>query len=116
MTTTSQTYTAPNVPDEKVTLQFVRDELLNCFESANREFADVLKQPVTDEALKDQVKTFVQSVFSNCGVDFDTPTKEGILLAITQCKANAERMMGPQGSNIIEHHYDEMMKLIRRLP
>jgi hypothetical protein len=111
-----QTYTAPNVPDGKVTLQLVRDELLNCFESANREFATVLDQPVTDEALKEQVKNFVQSVFSNCGVNFDNPTKNGILLAINQCKANAERMMGPKGSQIIEHHYDEMMKLINKLP
>lgn len=116
MASISQTYTAPNIPDQKITAQFVRDELLNCFESANREFADVLKQPVTDEALKEQVKNFVQSVFSNCGVNFENPTKEGILLAINQCKANAERMMGPQGTQIIKHHYDEMMKLINKLP
>jgi hypothetical protein len=25
-------------------------------------------------------------------------------------------MMGPQGSGIIQHHYDEMMKLVNRLP
>jgi hypothetical protein len=36
--------------------------------------------------------------------------------AISECKSNAERMMVPQGSSIIEHHYDEMMKLVIRLP
>ncbi len=111
-----QTYHAPDVPETKVTPQFVRNELLNCFESADREFAGVMKQPVTDEALKDQVKHFVESVFSNCGVNFDNPTKEGILLAMNQCRANAEKMMGPQGTGIINHHYDEMMKLVRKLP
>jgi hypothetical protein len=112
----SQTYHAPDVPDEKVTPELVRDELLNCFESANREFSSLLNQPVTEEALKEQVKSFVQSVFSNCNVSFENPTKEGILVAINQCKANAERMMGPKGSQIITHHYDEMMKLVNRLP
>jgi hypothetical protein len=108
-------YSSPNVPADRVTPQLVRDELLNCFESANREFSTLLKQPVTDEALKEQVKTFVQTVFSGCGVSFDNPTKQGILSAINECKAKAERMMGPQGSGIIQHHYDEMMKLVNRL-
>ncbi len=112
----SHTYNAPDVPDVKITPGFVRDELLNCFESANREFSRLLKQPVTDEALKDQVKRFVQSVFSGCGVNFENPTREGILVAISQCRANAEKMMGPQGAEIIRHHYDEMMKLVGRLP
>lgn len=75
-----------------------------------------MNQPITDEALKEQVKGFVQSVFSNCGVNFENPSKEGILMAINQCKANAEEMMGPQGAQIIKHHYDEMMKLVNGLP
>ena len=110
------TYKAPAVPASKVTPQFVRNELLTCFESANREFARVLKQPVTDEALKQQVRQFVTSVFSQCGVSFDKPTKVGIETAIEQCKKNAEAMMGPKGSEIIRHHYAEMMKLVTRLP
>jgi len=110
------TYKAPAVPASKVTPQFVRNELLTCFESANREFAKVLKQPVTDEALKQQVRQFVTGVFSQCGVSFDKPTKVGIETAIEQCKKNAEAMMGPKGSEIIRHHYDEMMKLVTRLP
>ena len=108
-------YTAPDIPAEKVTPKLVRDELLNCFESANRDFSSLLKQPVTDEALKKQVKSFVESVFSNCGVNFENPTKDGLLLAMMQCKANAEKMMGEQGTQIIEHHYTEMMKLINKL-
>jgi len=111
----SQAYKAPTISDEKLTPQLVRDELLNCFESANREFATVMKQPVTGEALKEQVKNFVQTVFNGCGVNFDHPTKQGILTAIDQCKAKAERMMGPQGNAIIQHHYDEMMKLVSRM-
>jgi hypothetical protein len=110
------TYRAPDVPQERVTGEFVRDELLICFESANKEFLTLLNQPVTDQALKIQVKQFVEGVFQNCGVSYTSPTKTGILTAISQCKSNAEKMMGPQGSDIIKHHYDEMMKLVNKLP
>ncbi len=108
-------YTAPEVPDEKVTPALVRDELLKCFESANGEFAELMHQPVTDEQLKRQVKTFVEGVFSQCGVDYVSPTKDGILAAIAECKRNAEQMMGSRGEEIIKHHYSEMMKLVDRL-
>jgi hypothetical protein len=109
-------YKAPNIPAERVTPVLVRDELLKCFQSANTEFMEVLKQPVTDEAIKVQVHQFVTGVFQSCGVSFDHPSKAGILTAINQCKANAESMMGPAGSEIIRHHYAEMIKLVDKLP
>ncbi|MDA4129071.1 MAG: hypothetical protein OK422_06430 [Thaumarchaeota archaeon] len=109
------TYTAPPLRDEQITPARVRDELLTCFESANKEFATLLHQPVTDDALKAQVRGFVESVFSQCGVSFTNPTKQGIETAISECKSNAEKMMGPQGAEIIQHHYAEMMKLVNRL-
>ena len=115
MTAIITTYKAPEIPDQQLTPELVRNELLACFESANREFARLLNQPVTDAALKEQVHHFVESVFSKCGASYANPTKEGILIAIDECKNNAERMMGPQGADIIKHHYDEMMKLVRRL-
>lgn len=111
-----RSYRAPVVPNSLVTPQFVRDELLRCFESANREFAGVLRMQVTDDVLRAQVKGFVTQVFGQCGVDYVNPTKEGIEQAIEQCKSNAEKMMGTQGADIIKHHYAEMMKLVARLP
>ena len=110
------TYKAPDIPTSRITGELVRDELLRCFESANREFYTLLNQPVTDEALKTQVKQFVEGVFQNCGVSYTEPTKKGILTAIHQCKCNAEQMMGPKGADIINHHYTEMIKLVTRLP
>jgi len=109
-------YTAPNIPADKVTPLLVRDELLRCFESANKEFMEVLHQPSTDAAIKVQVQQFVTGVFQNCGASFDNPTKAGILTAIGQCKTNAEAMMGPAGASIIGHHYAEMIKLVDKLP
>jgi hypothetical protein len=109
------TYTAPMVTDDRISPIFVRDELLKCFESANGEFAALLHQPVTEEQLKQQVKSFVEGVFSSCGVSYVEPTKDGIVAAISECKRNAEQMMGTQGAPIIERHYAEMMKLVNRL-
>ncbi len=110
------TYKAPDIPSSQITGELVRDELLRCFESANKEFFTLLHQPVTDEALKTQVKQFVEGVFQSCGVSYTEPTKLGIQTAINQCKSNAEKMMGPKGTDIIDHHYAEMMKLVDRLP
>ena len=109
-------YRAPDVGAIQVTPTFVRDELLKCFESANKEFMDVIHQPTTDESLRVQVLQFVTTVFQGCGVSFDNPSKVGIVTAIGQCKTNAEAMMGPAGSEIIRHHYSEMMKLVDKLP
>jgi hypothetical protein len=116
MSIPQQSYRAPDVPIEKVTPEFVRDELLRCFESANREFYGILNQPVTDETLRQQVTQFVTGVFRQCGASFESPTKQGILLGMDQCRRNAEAMMGDRGADIIRHHYDEMMSLVTRLP
>ena len=110
------TYRAPEISKDRITPEFVRDELLRCFESANGEFARLMNQPLTDEVLKVQVKQFVEGVFTQCGVSYAEPTKVGILTAISQCKSNAEAMMGPRGADIINHHYAEMMKLVDKLP
>ena len=109
-------YRAPDLPREKVTPVLVRDELLRCFESANKQFMHVLNQPTNDQVLKAQVREFVTGSFQSCGASFDKPTKNGITSAITQCKANAEAMMGQKGADIIRHHYSEMMKLVNKLP
>jgi hypothetical protein len=110
-----QLYVAPDVPPEEVTPLLVRNELLTCFESANREFLKILHQPVDDTILKNQIKQFVAGSFSQCGASFDNPTKQGIINAIGECKKNAEAMMGPRGREVIDHHYREMMKLVEKL-
>lgn len=111
----SGSYVAPDVTAGDVTPQLVRDELLKCFESANGEFAKLKHQSATDDQIREQVRGFVEGVFSQCGVSFVEPTKEGIVTAISACKSNAESMMGSDAAGIIEHHYSEMMKLVDRL-
>lgn len=109
------TYRAPDVPTSQITPHLVRDELLKCFESANMEFLKIMNQPIEDAALKEQVHQFVTTVFQGCGVSFDQPNKQGIVQAISECKNRAKEMMGPRGTDIINHHYDEMIKLVNKL-
>ncbi len=45
------TYKAPDIPTSQITGELVRDELLRCFESANKEFYTLLNQPVFEEEL-----------------------------------------------------------------
>ncbi|MFQ5908808.1 MAG: hypothetical protein ACE5JE_08310 [Thermoplasmata archaeon] len=111
-----ESYRTPDVPSEELTPEFVRDELLRCFESANGEFYEILDQPVADEVLQEQVRQFVTGVFQQCGESFEAPTKQGIRRSIEQCKTNAAQMMGDRGADVIRHHYDEMMKLVSRMP
>ena len=114
-------YEAPDLSPEQVTPVVVRDELLKCFESANREFGKIMNQPPApadiqqQQQLKHQVRQFVESVFQKCDVDFESPHKEGIVMAIEECKKNAEAMMGPAGKEVVAHHYEEIMKLVDRL-
>ena len=37
------------------------------------------------------------------------------MIAISECKRNAEQMMGTRGTGVIDHHYAEMMKLMEKL-
>src|SRR3989304_5508801 len=79
---TQELYRAPEVLPEGFTSMFVRDELLRCFESANREFLKILNQPVVDDQLRGQVHQFVTQVFRACRVRYANPTKAGIRAAV----------------------------------
>ena len=114
---TGPTYQAPDITDDNVvTPTFVRDELLKCFQSANREFMAASNQPVPSEKdIKEQVNQFVTGAFQSCGASIDAPTKEGLVAAIELCKKNAKDMMGEKGQEIVNHHYEEIMKTVRLL-
>jgi hypothetical protein len=112
------TYKAPDLSPEQVTPVVIRDELLKCFESANREFGKTMNRPpdsLDNQQLKQQVQQFVESVFQRCDVDFENLRKEGIVMAIEECKKNAGAMIGPAGKDVVKHHYEEIMKLVNRL-
>src|SRR5438552_17282677 len=97
-------YVAPRVRDADVTTEFVRDELLRCFESANREFFEILGQPATEAQVREQVHGFVTGVFQQCGASFEDRTKQGIFTATEPCRSNAAQMMGVPGAIVIRQH------------
>lgn len=111
--TGEEVYRAPDLSPDQVTAVLVRDELVRCFESANGELLRRAGQQVPKEELKKMVFQFVTNVFQSCGASYENPTKEGILKAIENCKQTAESQWGK--SDVIEHHYHEMMKLVNKL-
>ena len=101
--------------NEKITVTYARDRLINCFETANKEIAYALNQKIPEKELKARVKLFVMDAFKKCNVDFDNPTKEGLQKAMELCKKNTEEMLGEKGAKIVEKHYKEMMELFSRI-
>jgi hypothetical protein len=108
-------YKAPDIPEENATPTSVRDELLKRLESANKEFMRVLDQPTDDQALKGQVRQLVAGSFQSRGASFDRPQRKG-WSPPSDGKSNAEAMTGPKRAETISHHYEEMRKLVDKLP
>ncbi len=117
MAGTTISYKAPQTLQKRdITPSFIREELIKCIESANREFAESLNRPISNRVLKDQVREHLIAVFANCNTSYRNPTREGIIGVIGRCKTNAEEIMGTQGKEILEQHYKEIMKLVNQLP
>jgi len=101
--------------NEKITVTYARDRLINCFETANKEIAEALNQKIPEKELKARVKLFVMDAFKKCNVDFDNPTKEGLEKAMELCRKNTEKMLGKDSAKIVEKHYNEMMELFSKI-
>jgi len=104
-----------NAEPKKITTRYARDRLINCFETANREIADALNQKVPERELKARVRLFVGDAFRKCNVDFNNPTKKGLEEAMELCKKNTEKMLGKNGTKIVEKHYNEMLEIFNKI-
>ncbi|MGC8687506.1 MAG: hypothetical protein ACP5RM_02285 [Candidatus Micrarchaeia archaeon] len=100
---------------KKISTTYARDRLINCFETANKEINNALNQKVPEKELKARVRLFVGDAFRKCDVDFNNPSKEGLLKAMELCKKNTEKMLGKKGAKIVEKHYNEMLELFSRI-
>ncbi|MCL4373366.1 hypothetical protein M1367_00635 [Candidatus Marsarchaeota archaeon] len=94
---------------------YARDRLINCFETANKEINEALDQKVPEKELKARVKLFVGDAFKKCNVDFNNPSKDGLLKAMDLCKRNTEKILGKKGAKIVEKHYNEMLEIMSRI-
>ena len=109
-------YIAPEISDSEITPIFVRSELLRCLEITYSDLLNIMNLDLEETVIRDRVLQFVTTIFQDCEVSFDQPTKLGLLKAIEECKRRAERMMGPVGREVIDSLSQQMMKLVEKIP
>ena len=97
--------------EELITPVMVRDAMVRCFYEAHCAQAGLgLKKEVFVD--KSYCQEIVRKAFSDAGEDFDKPSKESILKALNNLKTFSASFREP---NIIEKHYNEIMRLVERL-
>ena len=106
--------------EEKITPEIVRDAIIECFYQAHQE---VLKEMYvilqegkvskeSEEMGRDYIKETIANYFLKVGGDFETPTKEHIMLVLEELREFAKDFRSPE---IINKHYGEIMKLVEKM-
>ncbi len=102
-----------------VTPIMVRDAIIRCFREAHREAIEQMSRNSSfpsEEARKSfedmQIDMIVRNAFSNESVDFDMPTKEGIIRVMDYLAKFSSKFRSPE---IIKKHYDQIMVLVNKL-
>ena len=95
---------------KNITPLMVRDAILECFNQAHCEDAGVGTED--KESNKLYCQELVKKAFADAGVDFDHPTKEGIMKVLEQLREFSKSFRDPK---IIQGHYQNIMKLVEKL-
>ena len=88
----------------------VRDAISQCFFDAHCVYAGIDEKD--SETNKIYCKEIVKKMFSDCGGDFEHPTKESIMGTVKGLVEFSKNFRDPM---IIQKHRDEIMKLIEKL-
>ena len=95
----------------------VREELVNCFFEAHKEFMKKGVQQTgikkSDEELKGDVTDLVKMAFKEANANFSSPTKQDFMnvMGILQRKARA----AGRDESIIQKHAGSMIQLLQKL-
>lgn len=92
----------------KVTSLDVRDAIIDCFYEAHCADTELGEGDVS----KGYCLNIVKKMFNDCGVDFDSPTKDGINKVVS---ALAEFSKNFRAQEIIEKHRKEITDLLNRM-
>ena len=102
---------------EKITPENVRDEMVECFLSAQKEClslaAESMHRQVTEEDLRKSVTVIIKGAFKEAEEDFDNPTKEA-LMKVMEILKRKSAATGKE-ADIIQHHAGQMMDLLMKL-
>ena len=104
---------------KKITPLMVRDAIIICFQKAHHEALDELNKEkgFGSEAErknfeKIQTDLIVMSAFDDVKADFNNPTKEDIIKVMNELARFASKFRKPE---IVKKHYNEIMKLVKKL-
>lgn len=92
----------------KISLLDVRDALVNCFYEAHCADTELEQDEMTG---RDYCLSIVKKDFVEQGVDFDNPTKEGILKVINKL---AEFSQSFRSQEVITKHKQEILDLLNQ--
>lgn len=96
--------------NKDVTALMVRDAIIECFRLAHCEDSGI---NVADKNInKEYCGDIVKKAFSDTGSDFDKPTKDTIIKVLGELKSFS---MNFRDKSIIEHHYNQILKLVNKL-
>lgn len=102
---------------EKLTAEFVRDQMIECFFTSQKEILALAARSVhhaaTDGELRKSVCQLIKMAFAEAGGNYEAPTKE-VLLKVMDILKRKSRATGKE-AEIIQHHAGEMMDLMGRL-
>jgi len=104
--------------EKKFTPKDVRNAIVLCFFEAHEEFIEEasaskeLSKKEQDEARQALVEAIVKKVFRETNVDWDEPTKEGIIKVCDNLGNYSKNFRNP---DIIAKHFWEIMKLAQGL-
>lgn len=107
----------PLKPGEKLTAVFVRDELIECFFTSQKEILALAAQAMhrggSDAEIRGNVTQIIRMAFQEVGGSFDEPTKASILqvMEVLRRKSTATG----KAAEIVEYHARQMMELVQQL-
>ena len=94
----------------EITSLMVRDAMVECFRRAHCEDTGV---DSSEEGVNaSYCREIVEKAFIDTGVDFEKPTKEGIMKVMGELSKFSEKF---RNQEIIKKHYNEIMKLVNKL-
>lgn len=103
---------------ESITAAFVRDQMIECFFTSQKEIlalaAKSVQHSATDEELRKSICQLIKMAFAEAGGSYEAPTKE-VLMKVMDILKRKSRATGKEAS-IIQHHAGEMMDLVGKLP
>ncbi len=102
--------------EKPITPAIVRDAIIACFTEAHKEVMDMMDEFAEWKSNEErekfrsiEIKFIVKKAFQDVGVDFEKPTKEGLVKVIDELAKFAAHFRKPE---VIQKHYGEIKILI----